>query len=92
MEYWDYPDDKTGLFEPSGKNYFWCTGNRYTYLCSKEESDRIDPRNDLQECGWVVSSHLRYDVIEHGEAIFSNPETENDDEAGCFVIIRDAPF
>lgn len=92
MEYWDYPSDKTGLLESSEKNYFWCTENRCTYLCSKEESDQIDPWNDLREYGWVISSYLRYDVIEHGEVIFSNPETGNDDKVGRFVIIRDEPF
>ena len=92
MEYRDYPNDKTGLFESSEKNDYWCSGNRYTYLCAKEESDQIDPRNDLQDCGWVIGSYLRYDVIEHGEVLFSNPETENDDKAGRFVMIRDEPF
>ncbi len=92
MEYWDYPNDKTGLFEPSEKNYCWCTGNKYTYLCSKEEFDQIDPWNDLREFGWVISSYLRYTVVEHGEVIFCNPETGNDDKAGRFVIIRDEPF
>ncbi|MCR5096999.1 MAG: hypothetical protein K6A70_09770 [Erysipelotrichaceae bacterium] len=92
MDYWDYPNEKTGLFESSEKNYYWSTGSRYTYLCSKKESDQIDPWNDLQGYGWVISSYLRYDVIEHGEVIFSNPETENDDKAGRFVIIRDEPF
>ena len=86
MEYWDYPNDKTGLFASSEKNYYWCTENRYTYLCSKEESDQIDPWNDLQEYGWVISSYLRYDVIEHGEVIFSNPEIENDEKAGRLKI------
>ena len=51
MEYLNYPNDKTGLFESGEKNYYWCTGNRYTYLCSKQESDQIDPRNDLLEYG-----------------------------------------
>ena len=92
MEYWDYPNDTAGLFESSEKNYFWCAENRYTYLCTKEESDQIDPWNDLQEYGWVISSYLRYSVIEHGEVIFSNPEIGSDDKAGRFVIIRDEPF
>ncbi len=82
MEYFDYPNDKTGLFESSEKNYYWCTENRYTYLCSKEESDRIDPWNDWREYGRVICSCLRYNVTAHGEVIFSNPETENDDKAG----------
>ena len=59
MEYWDYPNDKTGLFESSEKNYYWCSENRYTYLCAKEESQQIDPWNDLQDCGWVIGSYLR---------------------------------
>ena len=46
----------------------------------------------MQEYGWVISSSLRYDVIEHGEVIFSNLEIGNDDKAGRFVIIRDEPF
>ncbi len=92
MEYFDYPNDKTGLFESSEKNYYWCTENMYTYLCSKEESDRIDPWNDWREYGRVICSCLRYNVTAHGEVIFSNPETENDDKAGRFVIMRDKPF
>ena len=92
MEYWDYPNDHKGLFDSSEKNYYWCTENRYTCLYSKEESDRIDPWNDFQEHGWVISSYLRYNAIEHGKAIFSNPETGNDDKAGRFVISRDEPF
>ncbi len=92
MEYWDYPNDKTGLFESSEKNYYWCTANMYTYLCSKEESDQVDPWNDFREYGWVIISYLRYDVIEHGEVIFFNPETVNDDKTGRFVIVRDEPF
>ena len=92
MEYRDYPNDKTGLFESSEKNDYWCSESRYTYLCAKEESDQIDLWNDLQDCGWVIGSYLRYDVIEHGEVRFSNPETENDDKAGRFVMIRDEPF
>ena len=93
MEYWDYPEEKTELFEACDRNYYWSTGGMYTYLCSRQELDRIDPWKDLTDGGWVIASYLRCDVVEHGSVVFAGHEAEDlKEKSGKFVIVRSMPF
>ncbi|MBR5995451.1 MAG: hypothetical protein IK026_02580 [Eubacteriaceae bacterium] len=93
MEYWDYPEEKTELFEASDRNYYWSTGSMYTFLCSRQDLDRIDPWKDLTDGGWVIASYLRCDVVEHGSVVFAGHEAEDlKEKSGKFVIVRSMPF
>ena len=91
MKYFDYPEEKTELFEPSEKNYYW-RAEKYTYLCSEEEMNHIDPWNDLQS-GFVLNSYIRCALIENGKVTFSNPEVvKSAGKSRKFVVLRSEPI
>lgn len=90
MDYYDYPVEKTGLFEPSDRNYYWTAG-KYTYLCSQEEMDRIDPWIDFRDA-FVLYRCLRCAVVEKGGVTFSNDDAVSRwNGKAPFFILRSEP-
>ena len=42
MCYFDFPQEKIDLFEPSQKNYYFESGSKYSYLCSQAEISTVN--------------------------------------------------
>lgn len=76
MCYFDFPQEKIDLFEPSQKNYYFESGSKYSYLCSQEEISTVNFMDDFtgkDGGGYVITEYLRCSIIENGKIIFENP-------------------
>ena len=69
MKYYDYPEEKTELFEESDRNYFF-KGTDFTYLCNYDEVKAVNVRRDFT--GFVLVVYKRYAVVKGGEVCFRN--------------------
>ena len=94
MRYYNYPNDKIDIFEPSDKNYFY-SANEFTYLCSPEELRGIDSR--FLYSRRVVVIYKRYAVVQNGNIVYQN-NNFHDGYVGIgrygdngFVIIANKP-
>ena len=69
MKYYDYPEEKTELFEESDRNYFF-KGTDFTYLCNYDEVKAVNVCRDFT--GFVLVTYKRYAVVKGGEVCFLN--------------------
>ena len=95
MKYFDYPDRKTDIFQPSENNYFF-EASDFTYLCSYEEVEKINMRSDFRNA-YVLVLYKRYALIKDGQFFYQNKMFEDGHAArgrykeNGFVIISNVP-
>ena len=70
MKYYDYPDTKIDLFQPSDKNYFF-EASGFSYLCSFEDVQKVNMQNAFNDA-YVLVVYKRYALIKNGRMFFQN--------------------
>ena len=94
MKYYDYPEEKTELFEESDRNYFF-KGTDFTYLCNYDEVKTVKMWNAFT--GFVLVVYKRYAIVKGGEVCFRNEKFSDGHIAkgrhkeNGYVIISDEP-
>lgn len=74
MKYYDYPENKIEIFEPSESNYFF-GGTDYSYLCTYDEVQKVDMWTAFS--GFVLAVYKRYAVIRNGIITYKNEAFED---------------
>ena len=69
MIYYDYPEEKTDIFEESDRNYFF-KGTDFTYLCTYDEVKAVNMWNAFT--GFVLVVYKRYAIVKWGKVSFLN--------------------
>ena len=94
MKYYDYPEEKTDIFEESDRNYFF-KGTDFTYLCTYDEVKAVNMRNAFT--GFVLVVYKRYAIVKAGEVCFQNENFSDGNTAkgrhkeNGYVIISGEP-
>lgn len=95
MEFYDFPETKINIFEPSDRNYFF-RSFKYTYLCTYEEIRSVDMWKAFPE-RWVLVVYKRYAVVKNATIIYQNENFEDGQKAkgrykeDGYAIICDEP-
>lgn len=94
MIYYDYPEDKKGIFENIDKNYFFY-GDKFSYLCTYDEIKKMDMR--VAFSGFVLVVYKRYAVVRNGDIQYKNEKFSDNHIAkgrykeNGYVVISNEP-